>query len=48
MSQPGDSGSAVVDINNRLAGLLVAADTNFSYILPVENILTNFTLNEPV
>lgn len=46
MSQPGDSGSAVVDTTNHLVGMLVAADNNFSYILPIENILRNFNLNE--
>ncbi len=46
MSQPGDSGSAVVDLDNRLIGIMVAADSKFSYILPVENILGNFNLNQ--
>lgn len=47
MSQPGDSGSAVVDTENRLVGLLVAADSTSSYVLPIENILHNFNLSEP-
>ncbi len=47
MSQPGDSGSAVVDMNKKLVGILVAADNSFSYLLPIENILSNFNLNQP-
>ena len=46
MSQPGDSGSAVVDTTLKLVGMLVAADNHFSYIIPIENILRNFNLNQ--
>ena len=46
MSQPGDSGSAVVDTANKLVGILVAGDDKFSYILPIENVLRNFNLNQ--
>jgi hypothetical protein len=48
MAQPGDSGSAVVDMDNRVVGILVASDSDFSYLLPIENVLSNFNLNEPI
>jgi hypothetical protein len=47
MSQPGDSGSAVLDMSNQLVGILVAADNKFSYVLPIENVVQNFNLNNP-
>ncbi|HHM04166.1 MAG TPA: hypothetical protein ENJ19_00285 [Gammaproteobacteria bacterium] len=44
MSQPGDSGSAVLDDNNRLVGLLFAGSDNSTIINRIENVFSALDL----
>ena len=44
ISLKGDSGSALLDMEGGIIGLLVGDDSKFSYFLPIENILSNLKI----
>jgi hypothetical protein len=46
-SEKGDSGAPVVDGNHKLIGILVADDDKYSYVIPIERILSNFKIKMP-
>lgn len=49
ISQPGDSGSCILDENNSLLGILVAGNKNTSYAIPANTLFSklNISLIEP-
>lgn len=44
LSQPGDSGSVVLDENNSVIGIIVAGDTDVSYIIPIQTIFNQLNI----
>jgi hypothetical protein len=40
MSQPGDSGSAILDINTRIVGLLFAGSDTATMLTPIQNVMS--------
>jgi S1-C subfamily serine protease len=47
-SRPGDSGSAIVDMQGRLIGLLFAGSDEVTFAIPIRRILRRFKLRVPV
>ena len=44
ITQPGDSGSVVVDIANNVVGMVVAGNDEYSFAIPINRILDTFDL----
>lgn len=44
VSQPGDSGSLVIDENCMVMGMIVGGNNHFSYVIPIETILNYFNV----
>jgi hypothetical protein len=45
MSQPGDSGSAILDMDKRVVGLLFAGSERVTILTPIERILSAFSVD---
>lgn len=45
MSDPGDSGAAVLNLSNEVVGILVASNKRYSYVIPINRIIDPQNLN---
>lgn len=44
ISKPGDSGAAILDQDNKVLGIVLAGNRNFTYVMPMESIIRQFDL----